>query len=67
MPPVISVAPEVDSIADQLQRYSVVLAPFFFGQIGGKTSEVEFLMEQLKLGVGDVDLVNDRVSRRLYR
>lgn len=42
MPPIITLAPEVDSVANQLERYTVVLAPFFTGQIGGKTSKVEF-------------------------
>lgn len=42
MPPIITLPPEFDSVANQLVRYTIVLAPFFTGQIGGKTSEVEF-------------------------
>lgn len=42
MPPIITLAPEVDGVAHQLERYTVVLAPFLAGQIGGKASEAEF-------------------------
>lgn len=45
MPPIIALAPEVDSITNQLERHTVVLAPIFIGQVGGKASEVEFTMK----------------------
>lgn len=65
MPPIIALALEADSIANQLERHTAVFAPFFIGQICGKTSEVEFTAKKIELGVVDIDLGGDLISGRL--
>lgn len=65
MPPIIALAPEADSIANQLERYTVVFAPFFIGKICGTTSEVGFTVKKIELGVVVIDLGGDLISGKL--
>lgn len=56
--PVVGGTPELDQFVDLVHGDAIVFSPLLVGNVRGKTSELEFALEEVELGIRDVDLAS---------